>query len=35
VLGRIVKLSFFKAACDLTGTSPAWGALTGIRRRNS
>jgi oxygen-independent coproporphyrinogen-3 oxidase len=31
VLGRIVKLSFFKAACDLTGTSPAWGALTGIR----
>jgi len=28
---RIVKLSFFKAARDLTGVTPAWGALTGIR----
>lgn len=28
---RIVKLSFFKAARELTGMTPAWGALTGIR----
>ncbi len=28
---RIVKLSFFKAARELTGVTPAWGALTGIR----
>ena len=28
---RIVKLSFFKAARALTGVTPAWGALTGIR----
>ncbi len=28
---RAVKLSFFKAAQALTGTTPAWGALTGIR----
>ena len=28
---RIVKLSFFKAARSLTGVTPAWGALTGIR----
>ena len=28
---RILKLSFFKAARELTGVSPAWGALTGIR----
>ena len=31
LLQRIVKLSFFKAARELTGVSPAWGALTGIR----
>lgn len=31
VFQRLVKLSFYKAACDLTGASPAWGALTGIR----
>ena len=31
VLQRIVKLSFFKAARELTGQTPAWGALTGIR----
>ena len=31
LLQRIVKLSFFKAARALTGTTPAWGALTGIR----
>ncbi|MBR2895380.1 MAG: coproporphyrinogen dehydrogenase HemZ, partial [Oscillospiraceae bacterium] len=31
LLQRIVKLSFFKAARELTGTAPAWGALTGIR----
>jgi len=28
---RAVKLSFFHAAQDLTGRTPAWGALTGIR----
>lgn len=28
---RAVKLSFFKAARSLTGRTPAWGALTGIR----
>lgn len=28
---RAVKLSFFAAARDLTGRTPAWGALTGIR----
>ena len=28
---RIVKLSFFKAARSITGVTPAWGALTGIR----
>ena len=28
---RVVKLSFFKAARDITGITPAWGALTGIR----
>ncbi len=28
---RIVKLSFFKAAQSITGETPAWGALTGIR----
>lgn len=31
LLQRLVKLSFFKAARDLTGRTPAWGALTGIR----
>lgn len=31
LLQRIVKLSFFKAARELTGSTPAWGALTGIR----
>ena len=31
LLQRIVKLSFFKAARELTGVTPAWGALTGIR----
>ncbi len=28
---RAVKLSFFEAARTLTGVTPAWGALTGIR----
>ncbi|NLU23387.1 MAG: coproporphyrinogen dehydrogenase HemZ [Clostridiales bacterium] len=28
---RAVKLSFFKAARAITGQTPAWGALTGIR----
>lgn len=28
---RAVKLSFFEAARALTGRTPAWGALTGIR----
>ena len=28
---RAVKLSFFKAARAVTGVTPAWGALTGIR----
>ena len=28
---RAVKLSFFEAARKLTGVTPAWGALTGIR----
>lgn len=28
---RAVKLSFFEAARVLTGVTPAWGALTGIR----
>ena len=28
---RAVKLSFFQAARRLTGVTPAWGALTGIR----
>lgn len=28
---RAVKLSFFHAARSLTGITPAWGALTGIR----
>ncbi len=31
LLQRAVKLSFFKAARDFTGVTPAWGALTGIR----
>ncbi len=31
LLQRIVKLSFFEAARTMTGTTPAWGALTGIR----
>ena len=31
LLQRIVKLSFFEAARSLTGVTPAWGALTGIR----
>ena len=28
---KAVKLSFFKAARSITGLTPAWGALTGIR----
>lgn len=28
---KLLKLSFFKAARTITGTSPSWGALTGIR----
>ena len=28
---RALKLSFFRAARDITGTTPSWGALTGIR----
>ena len=28
---KAVKLSFFKAARDITGITPSWGALTGIR----
>ena len=28
---KLVKLSFFKAAREATGTNPPWGALTGIR----
>ncbi len=31
ILQKIIKLSFFKAACDCTGEKPPWGALTGIR----
>ena len=31
LLQRAVKLSFFEAARALTGVTPAWGALTGIR----
>lgn len=31
ILQKIIKLSFFKAACDCTGETPPWGALTGIR----
>ena len=31
LLQRAVKLSFFQAARTLTGVTPAWGALTGIR----
>ncbi|MDE7219787.1 MAG: coproporphyrinogen dehydrogenase HemZ, partial [Oscillospiraceae bacterium] len=31
LLQRAVKLSFFEAARTLTGVTPAWGALTGIR----
>lgn len=31
VLQKIIKLSFFKVACDCTGETPPWGALTGIR----
>ncbi|MGM9662735.1 MAG: coproporphyrinogen dehydrogenase HemZ [Oscillospiraceae bacterium] len=28
---KAVKLSFFRAAREVTGTTPPWGALTGIR----
>ena len=28
---KAVKLSFFKAAREITGATPSWGALTGIR----
>ena len=28
---KLVKLSFFRAARELTGVTPPWGALTGIR----
>lgn len=31
LLQRAVKLSFFEAARTITGITPAWGALTGIR----
>ena len=28
---KAVKLSFFKAAREITGVTPSWGALTGIQ----
>ena len=28
---KIIKLAFFKAASEVTGNTPEWGALTGIR----
>ena len=31
LLQKIIKLSFYKAAVSITGVSPAWGSLTGIR----
>ena len=31
LLQRCVKLAFYKAATELTGNIPVWGALTGIR----
>ncbi len=31
LLQRILKLTFFHAAVEVTGISPPWGALTGIR----
>ena len=31
LLQRCVKLSFYKAATEMTGNTPVWGALTGIR----
>ncbi|MDR0862004.1 MAG: coproporphyrinogen dehydrogenase HemZ [Oscillospiraceae bacterium] len=30
-LQKIVKLAFYRAAVKMTGTTPDWGALTGIR----
>lgn len=30
-LQRLVKLSFYKASVQITGKSPPWGAVTGIR----
>lgn len=30
-LQKIVKLSFYRAAVEMTGAKPVWGALTGIR----
>jgi len=31
LLQRIIKLSFYRAAINITGKKPVWGALTGIR----
>ena len=31
LLQKIIKLSFYKAAVEVSGTKPEWGALTGIR----
>ena len=31
LLGRIIKISFYKAAASATGKKTVWGALTGIR----
>ena len=31
LLQKTIKLSFYKAAVEVTGTKPEWGSLTGIR----
>lgn len=31
LLQKIMKLAFYKAAVEITGKNPVWGALTGIR----
>jgi len=31
IFQKIIKLAFYKAAVEITGCEPAWGALTGIR----